>query len=76
MEEKTFTCADRIIKYIIAATILVIVINIFGFFCLYFMIKKKIYHTYFMTRESLEKIHNVDIDLDTSVGHIVTKEKN
>lgn len=75
MKDKEYTCADRIIKYIIWGLIIVIVINIFGFFCLYFMLKKKIYHTYFMTRESLEKIHNVDIDLDTSVGHIVTEKK-
>lgn len=76
MAEKEFTCADKIRKYMVIGFSALILINTVGFFGVYFMLKKKVYHTYFMTRESLEKIHNVDIDLDTSVGHIVTKEKN
>lgn len=82
MGEKAFECADilkpLLKKYLIIGFSLVIAINITinvaGFCCIYYKLKKKIYHTHFMTRGTLEKLHNVDITLDKCTGQMEIKK--
>ena len=82
MGEKAFECADilkpLLKKYLIIGLSLVIAINITlcvaGFFCIYYKLKNKIYHTHFMTRGALEKLYNVDITLDQGTGQMVIKK--
>lgn len=82
MGEKAFECADilkpLLKKYLIIGFSLVIAINITlcvaGFICVYYKLKKKVFHTYFMTRGALEKLYNVDITLDKSTGQMEIKK--
>lgn len=75
MKDRVETCYDKIRKDIRNWSLVIIVVIILGFTVSYFKLKAKIYHTYFMNKETIEKLNDVNIDLNKSTGHMII-EKN
>lgn len=58
---REITCYDKLVQIVVFGFLLLLLINVSGFFITYFTIKKKVYHTYFLQKANIEKLHNVKI---------------